>query len=52
MAAIQWAAQCDDVKVVILTGREKYYTSGQELQVPDLSPAGIESAKQRRHVTK
>ncbi|KAG0768402.1 hypothetical protein G6F66_002356 [Rhizopus arrhizus] len=52
LAAIQWAAQCDDVKVVILTGREKYYTSGQELQVPDLSPAGIESAKQRRHVTK
>ncbi|RCH86379.1 Enoyl-CoA delta isomerase 2, mitochondrial [Rhizopus stolonifer] len=52
LAAIQWASRCNDVKVVVLTGRGKYYTSGQELQEPDFSPAGIESQKQRRHVTK
>ncbi|KAI9349373.1 ClpP/crotonase-like domain-containing protein [Pilaira anomala] len=51
LAAIQWAARCDAVKVVVLTGRGKYYTSGQELETPDLSPEGIEFTKKRRQVT-
>ncbi|ORE01542.1 ClpP/crotonase [Rhizopus microsporus var. microsporus] len=52
LSAIQWAAKCDAVKVVVLTGRGKYYTSGQELQEPDFSAAGIEAQKKRRQVTK
>lgn len=52
LAAIQWAATCDAVKVVVLTGRGKYYTSGQELQEPDNSPEGKEFVKKRRAVTK
>jgi peroxisomal 3,2-trans-enoyl-CoA isomerase len=38
--------------VAVLTGRGKYYTSGQELQEPDLSPEGAENNKKRRLVTK
>ncbi|KAI9300749.1 ClpP/crotonase-like domain-containing protein, partial [Cunninghamella echinulata] len=34
LAAIRWAAASDEVKVCILTGRGKYYTSGQELGLP------------------
>lgn len=52
LSAIQWAARCDAVKIVVLTGRGKYYTSGQELMEPDLSPAGVEFNKKRRLVTK
>ncbi|KAI8645347.1 ClpP/crotonase-like domain-containing protein [Parasitella parasitica] len=52
LAAIQWASICDAVKVVVLTGRGKYYTSGQELQEPDNSPEGKEFVKKRRSVTK
>ncbi|KAI7892326.1 ClpP/crotonase-like domain-containing protein [Mucor mucedo] len=52
LAAIQWAATCDAVKVVVLTGRGKYYTSGQELVAPDTSPEGVENSKKRRNVTK
>ncbi|KAI8075872.1 ClpP/crotonase-like domain-containing protein [Gilbertella persicaria] len=52
LAAIQWAARCDAVKVVVMTGRGKYYTSGQELQEPDNSPKGEEFNKKRRLVTK
>ncbi|KAG2191614.1 hypothetical protein INT46_002951 [Mucor plumbeus] len=52
LAAIQWASTCDAVKVVVLTGRGKYYTSGQELQEPDMSPEGKEFVKKRRSVTK
>ncbi|KAG2172177.1 hypothetical protein INT44_005548 [Umbelopsis vinacea] len=35
LKAINWAARCDDVKVTVLTGRGKYYSSGKELTVPD-----------------
>ncbi|KAI9256263.1 ClpP/crotonase-like domain-containing protein [Sporodiniella umbellata] len=52
LSAIQWAACCNEVKVVVLTGRGAYYTSGKELQAPDLSPSGIELRRQGRHVTK
>ncbi|KAG2232023.1 hypothetical protein INT48_000578 [Thamnidium elegans] len=52
LVAIKWAARCDAVKVTVLTGRGKYYTSGQELQAPDLSPEGIERLKKRRACVK
>lgn len=52
LEAIQWAAKCDDVKTTVITGRGKYYTSGQELMEPDLSPEGLEFTKKRRLVTK
>lgn len=35
--ALEWAAKSDDVRVVILTGNGKYFTSGQELAIPDSS---------------
>jgi Delta3-Delta2-enoyl-CoA isomerase len=35
LEAINWAARRDDVKVTVLTGRGKYYSSGKELTVPD-----------------
>ncbi|GAA5815604.1 hypothetical protein MFLAVUS_009116 [Mucor flavus] len=52
LVAIKWAARCDAVKVTVLTGRGKYYTSGQELQAPDLSPEGIALLKKRRACVK
>ncbi|KAG0224592.1 ClpP/crotonase-like domain-containing protein [Mortierella sp. GBAus27b] len=33
--ALEWAAKSDDVRVVVLTGNGKYYSSGQELAIPD-----------------
>ncbi|KAG0935790.1 hypothetical protein G6F32_010299 [Rhizopus arrhizus] len=33
--ALKWAADTNDVKVAVLTGRGKFYTSGQELVLPD-----------------
>ncbi|CAO3567164.1 unnamed protein product [Mortierella alpina] len=35
--ALEWAAKSDDVRVVVLTGHGKYFTSGQELTIPDSS---------------
>ncbi|KAF9089565.1 Enoyl-CoA delta isomerase 2, mitochondrial [Mortierella sp. GBA35] len=35
--ALEWAAKSDDVRVVVLTGNGKYFTSGQELTIPDSS---------------
>ena len=35
--ALEWAAKNDDVRVVVLTGNGKFYTSGQELGFPDSS---------------
>ncbi|KAI8580582.1 hypothetical protein K450DRAFT_236323 [Umbelopsis ramanniana AG] len=35
LAAIRWAARCDEAKVTIITGNGKYYTSGQELTMPE-----------------
>ncbi|KAI8352909.1 ClpP/crotonase-like domain-containing protein [Blakeslea trispora] len=52
LTVIRWAAQSDAVKVVVMTGRGPYYTSGQELQEPDYSPAGQELNRKRRMVTK
>ncbi|KAI8877564.1 ClpP/crotonase [Backusella circina FSU 941] len=52
LEAIQWASKCNDVKVTVITGRGKYYTSGKELMEPDLSPEGLETTKKRRLVSK
>lgn len=48
--ALEWAAKSDDVRVVVLTGNGKYYTSGQELAIPDSSELeeGVEAAYKRR----
>ncbi|RUS22353.1 hypothetical protein BC937DRAFT_89626 [Endogone sp. FLAS-F59071] len=37
LEAVRWAAACDDAKVTVITGKGKYYTSGQEL-IPPESP--------------
>ncbi|KAI8388109.1 ClpP/crotonase-like domain-containing protein [Radiomyces spectabilis] len=52
LKAIQWAASCDRVKVAVLTGRGKYYTSGQELRRPDLSAVGQDAQVRKLDVTK
>ncbi|KAF9154017.1 Enoyl-CoA delta isomerase 2, mitochondrial [Linnemannia schmuckeri] len=48
--ALEWAAKSDDVRVVVLTGNGKYYTSGQELTIPDSSELeeGVEAAIKKR----
>ncbi|GAA5815528.1 hypothetical protein MFLAVUS_009040 [Mucor flavus] len=51
LSAIQWAAKCDDVKVVVLTGRGKFYSSGQELQIPDMEQDNLEEEMARRMQT-
>ncbi|KAI9359737.1 ClpP/crotonase-like domain-containing protein [Pilaira anomala] len=51
LAAFQWAAKCEDVKVVVLTGRGKFYSSGQELQLPDMEQENIEEEMARRRQT-
>lgn len=51
LSAFQWAAKCDDVKVVVLTGRGKFYSSGQELELPDMNMENIEEEMQRRRQT-
>ncbi|KAI8083308.1 ClpP/crotonase-like domain-containing protein [Gilbertella persicaria] len=51
LAAFKWAASCEDVKVVVLTGRGKYYTSGQELALPDASSGDVEEEMNRRRQT-
>ncbi|KAH8555345.1 ClpP/crotonase-like domain-containing protein [Umbelopsis sp. PMI_123] len=43
LAAIRWAARCDEAKVTIITGNGKYYTSGQELTMPEPLPEAEES---------
>jgi peroxisomal 3,2-trans-enoyl-CoA isomerase len=35
----------------VLTGRGKFYTSGQELQLPDMSDENIEEEMNRRRQT-
>ncbi|KAI9270837.1 ClpP/crotonase-like domain-containing protein [Sporodiniella umbellata] len=42
LAAIKWAATSDSVKVVVLTGKGKYYTSGQELVLSKVSEEEFE----------
>ncbi|KAI9272995.1 ClpP/crotonase-like domain-containing protein [Phascolomyces articulosus] len=51
LTAIQWAAQCDDVKVTVLTGRGKYYTSGQELAMPNFDDDDLPAEMERRRQT-
>ncbi|KAI8332206.1 ClpP/crotonase-like domain-containing protein [Chlamydoabsidia padenii] len=41
--AILWAAQDDRVKVFLLTGRGKFYSSGQELKRPDYTDSPAEN---------
>ncbi|KAF7726561.1 Enoyl-CoA delta isomerase 2, mitochondrial [Apophysomyces ossiformis] len=51
--AIVWAANSDAVKVTVLTGRGKYYTSGQKLELPDFSDENLlDTLQKRRDVTK
>ncbi|KAG0358712.1 ClpP/crotonase-like domain-containing protein [Gamsiella multidivaricata] len=41
--ALEWARKSEDVRVVVLTGNGKYYSSGQELAIPssdELEEAG------------
>ncbi|KAI8337285.1 ClpP/crotonase-like domain-containing protein [Chlamydoabsidia padenii] len=53
LAAIRWAAKEQSVKVCIITGRGKYYTSGQELSVPDSAKENRDQdLEKRRKVTK
>ncbi|CDH53880.1 enoyl-delta isomerase mitochondrial [Lichtheimia corymbifera JMRC:FSU:9682] len=51
LSAITWAANDDRVKVTILTGRGKYYTSGQELTMPDFSDENLPAELERRQKT-
>ncbi|KAK3829710.1 MAG: ClpP/crotonase-like domain-containing protein [Linnemannia gamsii] len=48
--ALEWAANSDDVRVVVMTGHGKYYTSGQELAIPDASELedGVEEVIKKR----
>ncbi|GJJ68431.1 Delta3-Delta2-enoyl-CoA isomerase [Entomortierella parvispora] len=49
--ALEWAANNDDVRVVVMTGNGKYYTSGQELGIPsseEMEDGGIEGAIAKR----
>ncbi|CEI94775.1 hypothetical protein G6F70_005539 [Rhizopus microsporus] len=48
LTALQWAAKEDAVKVTVLTGRGKYYSSGQELVLTD---ADEEELDRRRATT-
>ncbi|KAI8988342.1 ClpP/crotonase-like domain-containing protein [Mycotypha africana] len=49
--ALRWAAQSDRVKIVILTGRGRYYTSGQQLEMPDASIQNLEEEMDQRRQT-
>ncbi|KAI8369066.1 ClpP/crotonase-like domain-containing protein [Blakeslea trispora] len=51
LAAFRWAASCDDVKVVVLTGRGKFYTSGQELVLPSGTDKDAQEEIDRRRQT-
>ncbi|OBZ87701.1 Enoyl-CoA delta isomerase 2, mitochondrial [Choanephora cucurbitarum] len=51
LTAFKWAASCDDVKVVVLTGRGKFYTSGQELVLPEVTDGNAQEEMDRRRQT-
>ncbi|KAI8092637.1 ClpP/crotonase-like domain-containing protein [Halteromyces radiatus] len=51
LVAIQWAANEESVKVCVLTGRGKYYTSGQELTLPDPEEEDLAEKFAQRHLT-
>ncbi|CAO3610230.1 unnamed protein product [Cunninghamella blakesleeana] len=53
LTALQWAATSEQVKVCVLTGRGKYYTSGQELALPDTENENLaEDLTKQRNTTK
>ncbi|KAI7876913.1 ClpP/crotonase [Lichtheimia hyalospora FSU 10163] len=52
LLALQWAKQATQVKLVVLTGRGRFYSSGVQLQPPDFSPEGIKKNKERRKIVK
>ncbi|KAI8342405.1 ClpP/crotonase-like domain-containing protein [Chlamydoabsidia padenii] len=51
LAALQWTAQEDSVKVCIITGHGQYYTSGQELAMPDFNNENLAEDLNRQHQT-
>ncbi|KAI8141014.1 ClpP/crotonase-like domain-containing protein [Fennellomyces sp. T-0311] len=51
LTAIRWAAQNDQVKVTVLTGRGKYYTSGQQLEMPNFDDDDLPAEMERRRET-
>jgi peroxisomal 3,2-trans-enoyl-CoA isomerase len=51
LAALQWAAKEEAVKVCVLTGRGKYYTSGQELAMPDFENENLAEELNRQRLT-
>ncbi|SAM02726.1 hypothetical protein [Absidia glauca] len=51
LAALQWAAKEEAVKVCVLTGRGKYYTSGQELAMPDFENENLAEDLNRQRLT-
>jgi peroxisomal 3,2-trans-enoyl-CoA isomerase len=51
LAALQWASKEDAVKVCVLTGRGKYYTSGQELAMPDFENENLAEDLNRQRLT-
>lgn len=48
---MQWAASDERVKVTVLTGRGKYYSSGQELALPDFDDDNLFEEMERRRQT-
>lgn len=48
---MKWAKEEEKVKVVILTGRGKYYSSGQELGLPNFEDEGLFEEMERRRKT-
>ncbi|ORY93478.1 ClpP/crotonase-like domain-containing protein [Syncephalastrum racemosum] len=51
LEAIRWAANDDRAKVTVLTGRGKYYTSGQELAFPEASDDPQAEMNRRAKIT-
>ncbi|KAI8993489.1 ClpP/crotonase-like domain-containing protein [Pilobolus umbonatus] len=52
LVAIRWAAADDEVKVVVFTGRGKFFSSGQELTMRDLGEDVEAEMARRRQTTK
>ncbi|KAI9248015.1 ClpP/crotonase-like domain-containing protein [Phascolomyces articulosus] len=52
LKALQWAATAESVKIVVFTGRGRFYSSGKALEKPDFSPEGVAKATARRQTVK
>ncbi|KAG2219074.1 hypothetical protein INT45_000357 [Circinella minor] len=50
--ALTWASTSKLVKVVVLTGRGRFFSSGKALERPDFSPEGIAKSTARRQTVK